>query len=137
MNKQRIPPVDPGNASGTNKKNSDTLNFAFGFMPNMPLAVAHSQAVWGGVIRTRHSGAISSRSAMHENLVFDFRTMRILPIACLVAFAGCSGIGGTAGNQRVTANLAKYIEEDHEKTRNPRVRVGQPYDQGLPELARD
>jgi hypothetical protein len=61
----------------------------------------------------------------------------ILPIACLVAFTGCSGIEGTADNQRVTTNLLKYIEEDHEKPKNPRVRVGQPYDQGLPELGRD
>ena len=137
MNKQRIPHVDPGNASGTNKKNFDTLNFAFGFMPNMPLAVAHSQAVWGGVTRTRHSGAISSRSAMHENLVFDFRTMRILPIAWLVAFTGCSSIEGTAQNHRVTTNLLTYLQEDREKPENPRVRVGQPYDQGLPELAQD
>ena len=137
MNKQRIPPVDTANASGTNK-NFDTLNFAFGFMPNMPLAVARSQPVLGGVIRTRHSGAISSsRSAMHENLVFDFRTMRILPIACLMAFTGCAAIEGVAENHRVTANLATYIEEDHEKTENARVRVGQPYDQGLPELAQD
>jgi hypothetical protein len=59
----------------------------------------------------------------------------ILPIACLVAITGCSGVQGTAENQRVTANLTKYIEEDNEKTRYPRVRVGQPYDQSLPELA--
>lgn len=61
----------------------------------------------------------------------------ILPIACIVAFAGCSGIEGTAENQRVTTNLVKYIEEDHEKPKDPRVRPGQPYDQRLPELERD
>ena len=138
MNKQSIPPVDTANASGTNKKNFDTLDFAFGFMPNTPLAVAHPQPVWGGVIRTRHSGAISSsRSATHENLVFNFHTMRILPIAWLVAFTGCSSIEGTAENHRVITNLLTYIQEDREKPENPRVRVGQPYDQNLPELAQD
>lgn len=61
----------------------------------------------------------------------------ILPVACLAAITGCSGVEGTAENHRVTANLAKYIEEDYGITKNPRVRVGQPYDQNLPELARD
>jgi hypothetical protein len=61
----------------------------------------------------------------------------ILPIACLVAFTGCSGIEGTAENHRVSTNLLRYIEEDRENPKNPRVRPGQPYDQGLPELDRD
>ena len=48
MNKQRIPPVDPATAIGNNKKNFDILKSAFGFIPNMALAVAQSQAVWDG-----------------------------------------------------------------------------------------
>jgi hypothetical protein len=61
----------------------------------------------------------------------------ILAMACAVAFTGCSGIEGTGENHRVTTDLLRYIEEDHEKPKNPRVRPGQPYDQGLPELERD
>ena len=72
--------------------------------------------------------------SVNNKLKFAFLTMLGLPIACLGAFTGCSGIGGTAENHRVTTNLVKYIEEDREKPKNPRVRVGQPYDQGLPEL---
>jgi hypothetical protein len=76
-------------------------------------------------------------TAISEKLIFDFHTMLILPIACLVAFSGCSGIEGTAEKHRVTTNLLNYIEEDHEKPQNPRVHPGQPYDRGLPELERD
>ena len=61
----------------------------------------------------------------------------ILPVACLVAFTGCSGIGGTAENHRGTTNLVNYTEENHEKPKSPRVRPGQPYDQRLPELERE
>jgi hypothetical protein len=42
MNKQRIPPVDPATAIGTNKKNFDILKSALGFIPNMALAMAQS-----------------------------------------------------------------------------------------------
>jgi hypothetical protein len=48
MNKQRIPPVDPATASGTNKKNFDVLKCALGFIPNMALAMAQSPAVLDG-----------------------------------------------------------------------------------------
>ena len=80
------------------------------------------------------AGAISSSSAMKEKLIFDFHTMLISAIACLVAFTGCSGIERTAENHRVTTNLVKYIEADHEKPKVPRVHPGQPYDQGFPGL---
>ena len=69
-------------------------------------------------------------------LIHSTSTITII-LPCLVAFTGCSGIEGTAENQRVTTNLVKYIEEDHEKPKDPRVRPGQPYDQRLPELERD
>ena len=71
---------------------------------------------------------------MNEKQKFDFHTMLILPIACLVAFTGCSATMSTAENHRVTRNLVKYLEEDHEKPKNPRVHPGQPYDQGFPAL---
>jgi len=48
MNKQRIPPVDPATASGSNKKNFDILKSALGFIPTMALAMAQSQAVLDG-----------------------------------------------------------------------------------------
>jgi AhpD family alkylhydroperoxidase len=48
MNKQRIPPVDLATASGSNKKNFDILKSALGFIPNMALAMAQSQAVLDG-----------------------------------------------------------------------------------------
>ena len=74
----------------------------------------------------------------YQLLIYSTSTITVmLPIACIGAFAGCSGIEGAAENHRVTTNLVKYVEEDHEKTKNPRVRVGQPYDQNLPELAQD
>ena len=69
-----------------------------------------------------------------RKLIFGFDTMLTLPVACLVAFTGCSGIESTAENHRVTTNLVKYIKEDREKPKNSRVHPGQPYDQGLPEL---
>lgn len=70
---------------------------------------------------------------MNAKQIFDFHTMLILPIACLVAFTGCSAIVSTGENHRATTNLVKYLEEDREKPKNPRVRPGQPY-AGLPEL---
>jgi hypothetical protein len=48
MSKQRIPPVDPATAIGTNRKNFDILKSAFGFMPNMALAMAQWPAVLDG-----------------------------------------------------------------------------------------
>ena len=48
MIKQRITPVDPTTASGSNKKNFAILRSAFGFIANMTLAAAQSQAVWDG-----------------------------------------------------------------------------------------
>lgn len=48
MNSQRIPSVDATTASGTNKKNFDILKSAFGFVPNMALAMAQSPAVLDG-----------------------------------------------------------------------------------------
>lgn len=48
MNKQRIPPVDPATAIGTNKKNFDILKSALGFIPNMALAMAQSPAALDG-----------------------------------------------------------------------------------------
>jgi len=48
MSKQRIPPVDPATANGTNRKNFDILKSAFGFIPNMALAMAQSPAVLDG-----------------------------------------------------------------------------------------
>ena len=65
--------------------------------------------------------------------MFDFHTILILTIACLVAFTGCSAMVSTAENHRLTTKLVKYMEEDHEKPKYPRVRPGQPY-AGLPEL---
>src|SRR4029077_6963890 len=48
MNKQRIPPVDPATAIGTNKKNFDILESALGFIPNMALAMSQSPAALDG-----------------------------------------------------------------------------------------
>lgn len=48
MTRQRITPVDPTTASGSSKKNFAMLRSAFGFIANMTLAVAQSQAVWDG-----------------------------------------------------------------------------------------
>ena len=74
----------------------------------------------------------------YQLLIHSTSTITVmLPIACIGAFAGCSGIEGAAENHRVTTNLLTYLQEDREKPENPRVRVGQPYDQGLPELAQD
>jgi hypothetical protein len=48
MTKQTRTPVDPTTASGSNKKNFDILRSAFGFIPNLTLLTAQSQAVWDG-----------------------------------------------------------------------------------------
>lgn len=53
--------------------------------------------------------------------------MLVLPIACLPAFSGCSSIEGAGENRRVTINVLKSIEQEHEKPANPRVHPGQPY----------
>jgi hypothetical protein len=55
---------------------------------------------------------------MNNKLKFAFRTMLVSPIACVVAFTGCSDIELT------------NIEQDHEKIGHPRVHPGQPYNQG-------
>ena len=67
-----------------------------------------------------------SGSIMNKKLKFNFHTAVILPIACLLAFSGCSSTEG-----RETINLLKSIEQKHEKPENPRVHPGQPYNRGL------
>jgi hypothetical protein len=67
---------------------------------------------------------------MNNKLKFAFRTMLVSPIACVVAFTGCSDIEPKGENHRVTANLLTNIEQDHEKIGHPRVHPGQPYNQG-------
>jgi hypothetical protein len=64
----------------------------------------------------------------NKKLKFNFLTVLILPIACLLAFSGCSGIEGTVENHRGTTNLLKCIEQEHEKPEDPPVHPGQPYD---------
>jgi hypothetical protein len=51
----------------------------------------------------------------------------LLPIACLLAFSGCSSIEGTVENYRGTINLLKSIEQEQEKPENPPVHPGRPY----------
>ena len=94
--------------------------------------------------------------SMNNKLKFAFRTMLVLPIACLGAFTGCSDFEVTGKNHPVRANPLSHEEEnikkanqlwqgawwaheisrstkvgqDHEKIDNPRVHPGQPYNQG-------
>ena len=68
-----------------------------------------------------------SGSTMNKKLKFNFHTVVILPIACLLAFSGCSSIEGTIENHRGTINLLKSIEQEHEKPENPPVHPGRPY----------
>ena len=63
----------------------------------------------------------------NKKLKFNSHTVVILPIACLLAFSGCSSIEGAAENHRGTINLLKSIEQEHEKPENPPVHPGQPY----------
>ena len=56
--------------------------------------------------------------SMNNKLKFAFRTMLVLPIACLVAFTGCAEIEATGENHRVTANLLTDMEQDHQKSEN-------------------
>jgi hypothetical protein len=47
------------------------------------------------------------------------RAALMLPVACLLAFTGCSNIQGTSGNQTVTTNrVATYLEQSQEQTKN-------------------
>jgi hypothetical protein len=48
----------------------------------------------------------------------------MLPVACLLAFTGCSNIQGTSGNQAATTHrVATYLEQSQEQPDN------QPVDQ--------
>ncbi|HTD14905.1 MAG TPA: hypothetical protein VK673_06980 [Chthoniobacterales bacterium] len=47
------------------------------------------------------------------------RSLVILPIICLLLFAGCANLGGTAGHQTVTNHAAAYMEQQQETTANP------------------
>jgi hypothetical protein len=52
------------------------------------------------------------------------RTVLMLPVACLLAFTGCSNIQGTSGNQAATTHrVATYLEQSQEQPDN------QPVDQ--------
>ena len=68
-----------------------------------------------------------SGSIMNKKLKFNFHTVVILLIACLLAFSGCSSIEDTVENHRGTINLLKSIEQEHEKPENPPVHPGRPY----------
>ena len=68
--------------------------------------------------------------SMNNKLKLAFRTMLVLPIACLGVLTGCSDLEVTGKNHRVTANLLTNTEQGHEKIDNPRVHPGQPYNQG-------
>ena len=46
----------------------------------------------------------------------------MLPVACLLAFTGCSTVQGTGGNQTATTNrVATYLEQSQEQTNNQSV----------------
>ena len=46
----------------------------------------------------------------------------MLPVACLLAFTGCSNIEGTSGNQTATTNrVAIYVEQSQEQPDNKPV----------------
>ena len=64
---------------------------------------------------------------INKKLKVNFHTVVILPIACLLAFSGCSSLEGTVENHRGTINLLKSIEQEHEKPENPPVHPGRPY----------
>ena len=66
-----------------------------------------------------------SGTIMNKKLKFNFHTVVILPIACLLAFSSCSSVEGTIENHRGTINLLKSIEQEHEKPENPPVHRGQ------------
>ena len=68
-----------------------------------------------------------SGTIMNKKLQCNFHTVVILPIACLLAFSGCSSIEDTVENHRGTINLLKSIEQEHEKPENPPVHPGRPY----------
>jgi hypothetical protein len=68
-----------------------------------------------------------SGTIMNKKLKFNFHTVVILPIACLLAFSSCASIEGTVENHRGTINLLKSIEPEHEKPENPPVHPGRPY----------
>ena len=50
------------------------------------------------------------------NKKLQLRAALMLPVICLLAFTGCSSIGGTAGHQTATTNrAATYLEQSQEK----------------------
>ena len=68
-----------------------------------------------------------SGTIMNKKVKFNFHKVVILPIACLLAFSGCSSIEDTVENHRGTINLLKSIEQEHEKPENLPVHPGRPY----------
>jgi hypothetical protein len=47
------------------------------------------------------------------------RAALMLPVACLLAFTGCSNVQGTSGNHTTTTNrVATYLEQSQEQTNN-------------------
>jgi hypothetical protein len=48
----------------------------------------------------------------------SLRAALILPLAALVAFAGCSSIDGTTANQPVTKRVAAFMEQSPDKPAN-------------------
>jgi len=55
---------------------------------------------------------------------YYLQAVLMLPVACLLAFTGCSNIQGTSGNQTATTNrVATYLEQSQEHPNN------QPVDQ--------
>ena len=78
MSNQRIPPVDPTTASGSNKKNFDRLRSALGFIPNMALAMAQSPEVLDGYMSL--SGALTKGrldSFRHRSGAVDIAKMNL------------------------------------------------------------
>ena len=68
------------------------------------------------------------------NKKLEFHLYTNLVVACFLTLTACSSIGSTTGNHGTTTNLLTRIDQDQEKTENPPVRVGQPYNQGTPPL---
>lgn len=67
---------------------------------------------------------------MKDKQRFHFKTKIILYAVCLAVFSGCTS---DEGMHQASANL---VAKEHrgEKVENPRVRPGQPYNMGLPDL---
>ena len=76
-----------------------------------------------------HAWPRSRTRSILKNLKIYCHAMLVPPVACILAFSGCSSIGDVSATRPETIHFVTGTE--HGKLENPRVRPGQPYTQEI------